>query len=315
LIAQGNQVLLDKGYGYADRGRMIANTAETRFRLGSLTKQFTAMAVLILQAQGKLNVQEHICQYLSGCPLMWQEITIHHLLTHSSGTADYLLGCLSNAEQVQQTILRARNQTLAFDPGSRFAYSNIGYRLLAEIVERASGKAYGDFLRETVFIPLHMTDTAFETTQKADLAVGYINSALPACPVDVSFMAGEGGINSTVDDLYRWDRALNTELLIPRTLVDLMFTNYISMENSANLTGGAGYGWGVGKQLGHPVQIHAGFIFGYTSVIARFPADRMTIIILSNQQNYEQSIYSLVSSKLLAQDDGIQRESIDDLEP
>ncbi len=298
LIAQDNRILLSKGYGYADRSRVIPNTTETRFRLGSVTKQFTAMAILILQARGRLNVQDPICQFLTDCPPAWREITIHHLLTHSSGMGDYLPPCFSSAKQVQQIILNARNQPLAFQPGSRFAYSNIGYRVLAEIVEQASGQSYGQFLKENIFVPLHMTLTAFETTETPNLATGYISHLLPTCPMDMTFEYGEGGINSTVTDLYRWDQALNTEQLIPRPLLGLMFTAHVPIENQTGLTGGAGYGWAVGEQWGHPVQNHGGFIHGYTSVIARFPEDRLTIIMLSNQQNYDEPIYPLVGRAL-----------------
>jgi CubicO group peptidase (beta-lactamase class C family) len=302
LIAQDDHILLNQGYGYADRSRLIANTSQTRFRLGSVSKQFTAMAILMLQARGRLNVQDRICQYVDDCPTTWTAITIHQLLTHSSGMADYLALCFSSADQVQQTILKARNQPLAFKPGTRYAYSNVGYRVLAEIIEHASGAQYGQFLQKNIFIPLGMASTAFETTETPGLAVGYTNRFLPACPMDMAFEYGEGGINSTAEDLYRWDRALDAEQLIPMPLLQLMFTAHIPVDDQMGITGGAGYGWGVGEQLGHSVQIHGGFIQGFTSAIARFPNDRMTLIMLSNQQNYDESIYRLLVGKLLSQE-------------
>lgn len=302
LIAQDDHILLNQGYGYADRRRLITNTPQTRFRLGSVSKQFTAMAILILQARGQLNVQDRISRYLDDCPTAWMAITIHQLLTHSSGMADYLAVCFSSADQVQQTILKARNQPLAFEPGTRYAYSNIGYRVLAEIIEHVSAERYGQFLQKNIFAPLEMASTAFQTTETLGLAVGYTNRFLPACPMDMTFEYGEGGINSTAEDLYRWDRALNAEQLIPRPLLQLMFTAHIPVDDQMGITGGAGYGWGVGQQLGHRIQVHGGFIQGFTSAIARFPDDRMTLIILSNQQNYDESIYKLLASEMLARE-------------
>jgi CubicO group peptidase (beta-lactamase class C family) len=302
LIAQNDLILVRKAYGYADRSRMIPNTLDTRFRLGSVSKQFTAMAILMLQARGKLNVQDRICRHLADCPTAWEDITIHHLLTHSSGMVDYLAQCFSSAGQVQQTMLQARSQPLAFEPGARAAYSNVGYRVLAEIVERVSGDRYSPFLQKNIFGPLQMTRTAFETTETPGLAVGYTDKFLPACPMDMSFEYGEGGINSTVEDLYRWDQALNSEKLIPQPLLESMFTAYIPADDQMGITGGVGYGWGVGRQSGHPVSLHGGFIQGFTSVIARFPDDRLTLIMLSNQQNYGESIYRLLAGKLLAQE-------------
>jgi len=302
LIAQNDQVLVRKAYGYADRSRMIANTPDTRFRLGSVSKQFTAMAILMLQARGKLNVQDRICKHLADCPTVWEDITIHHLLTHSSGMRDYLAQCFSSADQVQQTILQARSQPLAFEPGARAAYSNVGYRVLAEIVERVSGERYGPFLQKNIFGPLHMTRTAFETSETPGLAVGYTDKFLPACPMDMSFEYGEGGINSTVEDLYHWEQALNTEKLISLPLLESIFTAHMPADDQMGITGGIGYGWGVGQQLGHSVSLHGGFIQGFTSVIARFPDDHLTLIMLSNQQNYDESIYRLLAGKLLTQE-------------
>ena len=163
LIAQDGVVYLSEGYGLADRGQGIPNTPQTRFHLASMSKQFTAMAILILQSQGKLNVQDPICDYIANCPAAWQDITIHQLLTHTAGLSPRLDNIVVNAARDPETppdpayyIEIAGVVPLETRPGEQFAYNNQGYNLLAHIIEQASGQSYADFLEENIFTPLNM---------------------------------------------------------------------------------------------------------------------------------------------------------------
>jgi len=164
LIAQDGVVFLSKGYGLADRLQGIPNTPQTRFHLGSMTKQFTAMGILILQSQGKLSVQDPICNFFTDCHTQWQDITIHHLLTHTSGLSGQLSdqlyreietgpsGPMTPAEQAPYLGLTSQ-WSLDSPPGEQYAYNNFGYLLLAHIVEQVSGQSYADYLNQAIFIP------------------------------------------------------------------------------------------------------------------------------------------------------------------
>jgi len=164
LIAQDGVVFLSKGYGLADRLQGIPNTPQARFHLGSMTKQFTAMGILILQSQGKLSVQDPICNFFADCPTQWQDITLHHLLTHTSGLSGKLSDQLYReietgpsgpvAPAVQNHYLGLTSQwSLDSPPGEQFAYNNFGYILLAYIIEQVSGQSYADYLNQAIFIP------------------------------------------------------------------------------------------------------------------------------------------------------------------
>jgi CubicO group peptidase (beta-lactamase class C family) len=172
-IAQNGVVFLNKGYGLADRAQGIPNTPQTRFHLGSMTKQFTAMGILILQSQGKLSVQDPICNFIADCPKEWQNITIHHLLTHTSGLSNIQSSWLDTAIQSATSGPAApaeQAKYLGFTirwfldarPGEQFAYSNFGYYLLAYILEQVSGQAYADFLNQAIFTPLNMHNTGYQ---------------------------------------------------------------------------------------------------------------------------------------------------------
>ncbi|PSB39837.1 hypothetical protein C7B69_01215 [filamentous cyanobacterium Phorm 46] len=289
LIARNGEVLVRKGYGEADRQKHLVNTAQTKFRLGSLTKQFTAMAILILQKQGKLNVHDRICTYFSNCPTSWQAITIHQLLTHTSGIPDFnqfpdFQTTLGSPSSPTQTIARFKDKPLDFQPGKKFSYSNSGYILLGAIIEQTSGKSYEAFLKENIFVPLQMVNSGYDHN-KGDLAIGYRDqTSVPADFIDMTIPFAAGGLYSTVEDLYRWDQALFTDKLIPKNLRDMMFTPF-APTSDRNGGPGYGYGWGIGEEDNHLLISHEGSINGFHSVIARYPNDKTVIIILGNRQD------------------------------
>ncbi len=177
LVALDNRVLLSKGYGLADRKLSLPNTAQTQFHIASLTKQFTALAILILQERGKIDVQDHACAFISNCPPAWQGITLHHLLTHTSGIPDYYSSYdweSHRGKPMTPTDLLALfiDKPLDFQPGEKWKYSNSGFVLLGMIIEQVSGMSYADFLKETLFAPLKMDNTGYLDDHE-NLAVGY----------------------------------------------------------------------------------------------------------------------------------------------
>jgi len=307
LIAHQGDVLLSQGYGLADREQKLSNIPKTRFRIGSLTKQFTAMAILILQVQGKLQVQDFICSYIADCPAAWEDITIHHLLTHTSGIGEIYLWKDYNRTKAtptspEQLLARLRSLPMDFQPGERYSYSNSGYILLGYIIEQISGQSYEAFLQQAIFTPLNMHDTGVDHNIN-EVAVGYADqySTEPADFVDASTEHGAGALYSTVEDLFLWDRALYTEQLVPRAQLEQMFTPHVTIPNRGGAT--YGYGWRFMNEDGRPVIEHTGMINGFVSIITRYPEDQIVIIILSNQQdNRVDNIRGTISKKLFGED-------------
>jgi CubicO group peptidase (beta-lactamase class C family) len=288
LVARNGEILLSQGYGWADRDHRIENTSQTRYRLGSVTKQFTAMAVLILQSQGKLDVKELLCSHMPECPDSWQEITIHHLLTHTAGIPnltdfpDYRT-FKSKLTTLEQTIARFKDKPSDFQPGKRWSYSNSGYILLGHIIEQVSGQSYEMFLEQNIFDPLQMKSTGYDHND-GSLATGYtgVNSHWETPdPIDMTLPYAAGGLYSTVEDLYRWDHALYTGQLVSQESLDLMFTPHAKMAMNGL---GYGYGWFVGRMNQHRAVSHGGGIDGFVTEIRRYIDDQVTIIILSNRQ-------------------------------
>jgi CubicO group peptidase (beta-lactamase class C family) len=297
LVARDGQIILSQGYGLADRDKKIPNAAQTRYRIGSVTKQFTAMAILMLQEQGKINVQDPICDYLTDCPMAWKGIALHHLLTHTSGIPGFteLAGyetTKATPSSPDQTILRFRDRPLDFPPGEKWSYSNSNYVLLGKIIERASGQPYEDFLRTNIFEPLGMINTGYDHDQ-SDLAIGYANEITTTADyLDMTIPYAAGSLYSTIEDLYRWDQALYTEQLVPQEALDAMFTAYATIPTSGGM--GYGYGWMIGQRFNRRIIFHGGGIDGYTSVIVRYPDDKVTVIVLTNQQNLDPTATSEV---------------------
>jgi CubicO group peptidase (beta-lactamase class C family) len=229
LVARGNTVLASGAYGLANEESGIRNTAETRFRIGSNTKQFTAMAILILQDRGRLNVGDSICDYISSCPAAWQTITLFHLLTHTSGIPNYtdfddFSSLLGTPVTVDGLIDRFRTRPLDFSPGARWSYTNSGYVLLGAVVERVSQQGYADFLQQNIFAPLGMQTTGYDANDPpiSTHATGYLTPGVKAAYFDMSEVYAAGALYSTVGDLYLWDQALLSNRLIPEASLKTM---------------------------------------------------------------------------------------------
>lgn len=286
LVAREGKVTFSRAYGMANYELDAPNTAETKFRIGSLTKPFTAAAVILLQERGKLSIQDSVCKYVADCPAAWQPITLRQLLSHTSGlakqdkAADYLKTA-ALPMTVAQLVEGFRNRPPEFRPGERFDYNNNGYVLLGQVIERASGQPYESFMRENVFAPLGMSDTGYDRHEPVikGRAAGYVREGpalLNAAYIDQSQPFAAGALYSTAGDLLRWDQALYTEKLLPRKTLEEMFTP---------VAGPYGYGWFVAREFGHRMLWHGGGTPGFAADLLRFPEERVTVIVLSNLEN------------------------------
>jgi CubicO group peptidase (beta-lactamase class C family) len=285
LVAQEGKPIISKGYGKASIELNVPNTPQTVFRIGSITKQFTAMAIMMLQERGKLKVSDSICKYLTNCPKAWKPITLENLLTHTSGiwnytnTKDYAKVFLTPLERGQLVDV-FRNKPLEFKPGERWNYSNSGYYLLGIVIERAARQSYESFLYENIFKPLSMKNTGFNVGYRTvdKLATGYSTlqskQIIPNPLIDINDFS-DGALYSNVEDLLVWDQALYTEKLVSKKSLDQMFTPF--KLNSGN-DYGYGYGWSI---RGNSVS-HGGRVAGFVTYISRFPQKGTTVIVLTN---------------------------------
>jgi CubicO group peptidase (beta-lactamase class C family) len=287
LVAQDGRILLNQGFGEANVAAGIANAPETQFRIGSLTKQFTAAAILKLQEQGLLEGQDPLSKYLPDYP-RGDEITIHHLLTHTAGIPNYerrpdLPEVVQSPIALDALIASFANQPLQFPAGQRYEYSSSGYVLLTKIIELVSGQSYAEFLQEQFFTPLDMAYTGYDFLAPGlpNPAVGYQltpGGPQPAILTDSSWPTGAGALYSTVEDLYRWDRALYDDQILTAASRNAFFTPYVPTGQGAEYA----YGWDIGETVGRPSIAHGGGIFGFASFMARFPEDDAVVIVLSN---------------------------------
>jgi CubicO group peptidase (beta-lactamase class C family) len=272
-----------------------------------VTKQFTALAVLILQAQGRLDPGRHVCTYLPSCPPDWEEITIHQLLTHTSGLPDsweFYAG--KNRPGVhydpEEMIGWFEDAPLDFDPGTRFSYSNTGYLLLGYLIEEVSGQPYEVFLEEHILEPLDMTSTGC-CTGGAELAVGHSHDGVEAAFINPSLAYSAGGLCSTVEDLHRWDQSFYTEELLPTEMLEAALTPHVSIPSLPFAPPydetSYGYGWFVGERLGHRVVGHGGSYSGYRAMIERYPDDEISIIILSNLESSDVTVTTFPAEAIL----------------
>ncbi|MHC6179200.1 serine hydrolase [Clostridium sp. JNZ X4-2] len=293
LVAQNGKVILDKGYGKSDFEQNIQNTPDTTFPIGSMTKQFTAMAIMQLVEKGLINVKDPVSKYIPDFP-NGNTITIENLLTHSSGIVnctnlpEFWSMSQDSLKDINKVIDLFKNKPLEFTPGTNFSYSNSGYILLGYIVAKTSGMSYEDYLEKNIFQPLDMKNTGlgYKNTGKMYSSTGY-SGYLDVYPVSdeatLNGSYGAGCLYSSTEDLYKWDRALYTEKLVKKSTLDNMFSNHIAMAPSGPYYG---YGWMLtsgkyGKEI-----YHGGNTIGFTSNIARYPDKDLTIIILSNVGYY-----------------------------
>ncbi|HEY0068760.1 MAG TPA: serine hydrolase domain-containing protein [Chloroflexia bacterium] len=280
LLARDGRVLLSKGYGMADLENDVPNNRRTKFRIASLTKQFTAAGIMLLQQEGKLDVRDSVCKFIEECPDAWQPITLHHLLTHTSGLPENfsiqdLMSLALSRTPMREGLDMLKTQPLQSAPGETYRYSNVGYNMLGYIIEQVSGKQYEEYLREKIWTPLGMDDTGqdHEGLLIKRRATGYFSPTSKAQYLPIDLAAYAGGLYSTVEDLYKWDQALYTERLLPKSVLDVMFTPH---------QGDYGYGWTINQGEWGTVIAHGGRVPGFASNISRYPDRKATVIVLGN---------------------------------
>ena len=295
LVANDGEVIFADGFGMANMEYDIPNAPDTKHRLGSITKQFTATLILQLVEQGKLELDQPISKYLPDYkgPAA-DKVTIHHLLTHSSGIPSYTSfpGFFDEYSRDPSTpeefVKTFADSTLQFSPGEKFSYNNSGYFLLGYIIEDVTGKPYEQVLQENILEPLNMKNTGYDhhATILKNRASGYEkngNGYINAPYLDMSIPYAAGSLYSTVEDLYKWDRALYRNKILSEASKELMFSPHIKDGD-----GNYGYGWMMTKL---PVAntkdsvktiAHGGGINGFNTLIARFPEENDLIVLLNN---------------------------------
>lgn len=282
-IIMAGKTLLAKGYGWANIEHNVPNTTKTKFRIGSITKQFTAMAITILQERGKLHVDDFITSYVHDPPAAWSEIKLNHLLTHTSGIMhSWALEGFNKTMMVpatiHETVARFSDKPLLFAPGQGFQYSGVGYFILAQIIERVSGQPYEEFLRKNIFEPLGMKDTGADvyTAILPDRASGYVRTEDKlehASHIYMPILTGGGNLYSTVEDLVRWDQALNAGKLISEASYQNIYTP---------VRKDYAYGWRVRRKANRTQIRHGGGVSGFLAHILRYPHEQVCIVVLSN---------------------------------
>jgi CubicO group peptidase (beta-lactamase class C family) len=288
LVVQAGKPVVRRAYGFADLEKRTAVTPQTNFRLASVTKQFTAAAVLLLAQDGKLSISDRVRRWLPSLPSSLDSVTIKHLLTHTSGIVDYedLIPDTATAQihDIDVLHLLESKDSTYFKPGTNYRYSNSGYSLLALIVERASGKRFASFLHDRIFAPLGMNNSVAHEegfSVVANRAYGYTMKDSAWVRKDQSLTSavlGDGGIYSSIDDLAKWDAALYDSRLLSDISRDLAFSPHTPTDN-ADIS--YGFGWRI---TGETVW-HSGETSGFRNVIVRYPSRKLTVVMLTNRDS------------------------------
>jgi CubicO group peptidase (beta-lactamase class C family) len=315
LVAEKGKILVDSGYGFANMELGVRNTPLTRFRVASVTKQFSAMAAMMLAHDGKLALTDPIATYLDSIPADWGKVTVRDLIHHTSGISDYeewfdgyntqaYSDYMSQEHAAQRIVRDARKRPLDFPPGTKFHYSNSAYIMLGYVIEKASGMRFEEFLQQRIMGPLGMTLSSQDRSEEQILnrAHGYRlrPGAMPRTYykglTKTDYLNGyyqlmeppqaDAGLITTTRDLYKWDQALYTERLLPRAQLDSIFTPGL---------GNYGFGWFINKGPDGVTHEHSGGLPGFTCYIMRIPEHHRTIIMLTNTDRLGRTVRDLAS--------------------
>ena len=288
-IARNGLTIESRGFGFADVERKIPVTPETIFHVDSVSKNIAAAVALVLAYEGKLSLDEDITKYVPEAPTHGQQVTLRQLLTHTSGLYNFTSLPDADANEARdlshgQVLALIKDRPADFAPGTSWRYSNTGYYLVGMAIERVTGVPYGNYLRDRVFTPLRMTSSSLCTAHDgvANLATGYDvrgGALVPSAPVTWTVPFAAGGVCTTASDLLRWEGALDSGAFITRARLD-------EMRTPLQLPGGTRLDYGLGTRLGslqgHAVLGHTGSGNGFSAVLERFPADGVTIVVLTN---------------------------------
>lgn len=300
-IVERGRIVYTKGYGYRNWDDRVPTNSQTAFAIGSVSKQFAAASIVLLQEEGKLNVEDSLAKYLPDAPHAGEE-TLYNLLTHTSGIIGYtelpnfddMVPVPTTPEAIVASIAK---EPLAFKPGTKWEYSNTNYVLLGMVVAKVSGEPYAQFLRDRIFTPLGMTRAWFTRSERvySNTARGYSEFMLGlpiehAWPADASWWDAAGGLTMSAGDLARWDIALDGGKVVTPD-------DFTRMSTSAILADGKptnyGFGLGIGSTYGHRAIVHDGLVSGFRAENLTFPQDRAAIVLLTNGDNF--AIYPVVN--------------------
>ena len=320
LVARGDQILFRQVYGMADIQNGVPLRVGSRFRLASISKQFTAAAILKLQDEGRLKTGDKVCAWIQPCPEAWADLTIAHLISHTSGIPDVMQRPGWGLRRVTPTNLTELTEDsklypLRSIPGEKLAYNNAGFNLAADIVERASGVPYADYLKATFFLPLGMTDTGLGDTPDdgKPIVVGYANlreGLIPQNRPNVSVVEGAGALYSTLDDVLKWQRALHGGKLLSAAAYAEMTANHappVRPDETRNPDRHWGYGLFI-MPLGTEVEpaftdrqvYHTGSWSGFRNLATYQPDSDVTVIVLSNSY-YQREEVLLITQQAMAE--------------
>jgi len=292
IVIRDGKILFKKAYGLANLEDQIKSTTSSNYRMASNTKQFTAMAIMMLVERRKLSYESGLTDFFPDFPEYGKLITVRHMLNHTSGLLDYedLIPPGTTIPLTDNDVLVSlkHQDHTQFPPGSKFSYSNGGYVLLGLIVERVSGMQFPEFLRENIFAPLGMKHTIFyhrdDHGDRARRAYGYTLKGNTFVRTDQSLTSstrGDGTVYSSVNDLFKWDQALSRGRLVSEETLAQAFTPGVAVDEHT----GYGFGWFLQHKRGRRKVWHSGNTIGFTSAIHRFPDQQFTVIILTNRND------------------------------
>lgn len=294
-VLRNGETVKSAAYGVANIEANLPARLETVYQLQSITKTFTATAIMMLVEEGKIALDDKVTKYVEGLPACCEEITVRHLLSHTSGIKDFInepTVDLRKDISAQGVVKSLTDLPLNFAPGEKYSYSNTGYHLLGMIIHKVTGKLWHEFVKERIFDPLGMNDTRVISLLHiiTNRAAGYVweNERLQnghfVAPTILAYAGG--GIRSTVLDMAKWDAALYTERLLKRSTLEQMWT---SAKLNDGKNAGYGFGWVVGEFRGRGQISHTGsHMTGFKTVMMRFLDDKLTVIVLTNQRGAEQ---------------------------
>ncbi|HKD01486.1 MAG TPA: serine hydrolase domain-containing protein [Terriglobales bacterium] len=288
LVARDGKIVRAQGYGFSNLELEVPVKPETVFQSGSMGKQFTATAVMMLVEEGKVGLDDPLTRYFPDAPAAWSQVTVRNLLSHTAGFGDYPDNFDFRRDYTEDELLKMVEAIpFASPPGTKYAYSNLGFLTLGIIIHRASGQFYGDFLEQRVFRPLGMTSTRI--ISEADIvpnrAAGYRwvkgqwkNQEWVSPTLNTT---ADGALYFSILDLARWDAALYAEKLLPRSALEQMWTVAKYKDGMPN-SGHYGFGWFINTVKGHHVIEHEGQWQGFNTNISRYLDNKLTVVVLTN---------------------------------
>jgi D-alanyl-D-alanine carboxypeptidase len=293
-VIKDGKIIKAEGYGLANVELNVPARPETVYKIGSVSKQFIASGIMLLVEEGKVGLDDKISKFLEGTPETWKEITVRHLLTHTSGIVREAPGFDPLKIQYDADVIKtAYPLPLRFAPGEKYEYCNVGYFTLAEIIRKVTGKPWGEYLNERMFLPLEMNATRTTTITEIvqNRANGYARKDGRMQNADTYFaLRPSGAFLSSVLDLAKWDAALYTDRILKQSVRDQMWSP-VKLNNGTSHP--YGFGWELGTLSGHKFVRHGGSLPGFRAALTRFVDDKLTVVVLTNGGNANPALIAL----------------------